>query len=322
MRLVMMGTGPFAVPTFRGLFETHHTVAALVTGPLKRRGNRPAPVSPMRDVAHKHGVPIFDPENVNSPEAVAILQRYEADLHVVCDYGQILSAECLATARLGGINLHASLLPKYRGAAPINWAIYHGEEETGVSVIHMTPKIDAGPVIAQGRTPIGAEETAEELEVRLSEIGSWLIRRAIDSLESGNLEALPQDPALASKAPRLKKCNGEIDWGRSAEAIRNQVRAMQPWPKTYTFWYRPDGKPVRLLVGPIQVLENSARSAQPGTVLEAEKDRLVLATGEGRAALTSLQPAGKRAMPIHEFLLGYRVAPGDRFGPEPQTSSD
>lgn len=316
-----MGTGPFAVPTFRGLFQTHHTVVALVTGPIKRRGKRPIAVSPMRDVAHEHGVAIFDPLSVNTAEAMAALCQYEADLHIVCDYGQILSADCLATARLGGINLHASLLPKYRGAAPINWAIYDGEEETGVSVIHMTPKIDAGPVIAQGRTPIDSMENAEALEARLAEIGSWLIRRAIDSLESGNLEALPQDPALASKAPRLKKSDGEIDWKRPAEAIRNQVRAFEPWPKTYTFWLRPQGEPLRMIVGPIEVLADSCPEA-PGTVLEAAEDRLVVATGSGRAALTSLQPAGKRAMAIREFLLGYRVAPGDRFGPEPQASLD
>ena len=318
----MMGTGPFAVPTFRGLFQTHHTVAALVTGPIKRRGKRPIALSPMRDVAHEHGVTILDPPSINTVDAMTSLREYEADLHIVCDYGQILSAECLATARLGGINLHASLLPKYRGAAPINWAIYDGEEETGVSVIHMTPKIDAGPVIAQGRTPIDPMETAEALEVRLAEIGSWLIRRAIDSLESGNLEALPQDPALASKAPRLKKTDGEIDWGRAAEAIRNQVRAFEPWPKTYTFWLRSPGKPVRMIVGPIEVLNDSPCSEAPGTVLEAAEDRLVVATGCGVAALTSVQPAGKRVMSIGEFLLGYRVTPGDCFGREPQTLLD
>jgi methionyl-tRNA formyltransferase len=322
MRLVMMGTGPFAVPTFRGLFETHHTVVALVTGPIKRRGKRPVALSPMRDVAHEHGVEIFDPESINDPEALAVLRRYEADLHVVCDYGQILSADCLATARIGGINLHASLLPKYRGAAPINWAIYDGEAETGVSVIHMTPKIDAGPVIAQGRAPIEPVDTAETMEIRLSEVGSWLIRRTIDSLESGNPEALPQDPALASKAPRLKKTDGEIDWSRPAEAVRNHVRAMYPWPKTYTYWHRPEADPLRLIVGPVEVIADSAQSAPPGTVLEASEDRLVIATGEGAAALTSLQPAGKRAMAIREFLLGYRVSPGDRFGPELQDSTE
>lgn len=315
MRLVMMGTGPFAVPTFRGLYETHNAVAALVTGPLRGRGQHPVAASPMREVALEHETPIFDPEDINTPESQAQLAAYEADLLVVCDYGQILSAGTLATARLGGINLHASLLPKYRGAAPINWALYYGEKETGVSVIHMTPQIDAGPVIAQGSTLIDPEETAVELEARLAEIGAWLIRRAIDSLEAGILEALPQDPALASRAPRLKKTDGQIDWSRSALAIKNQVRSLEPWPKTYTFWHRSQGAPLRLILGPVKV-EDGDKSAPPGTVLEAAGDRLVIATGEGLARLEGVQPAGKRWMSVPEFLRGYHVQSGDRWGPE------
>ena len=156
----------------------------------------------MRDVAHQHTTPIFDPEDINTPESQLRLSKYNADLLVVCDYGQILASSTLATSQLGGINLHASLLPKYRGAAPINWAIYNGETKTGVTVIHMTPKVDAGPCIAQAETDIGPEETAVELEKRLSELGGtgWCCG-TIDALKAGNLEALPQDPALASKAP-------------------------------------------------------------------------------------------------------------------------
>jgi methionyl-tRNA formyltransferase len=314
MRLVMMGTGPFAVPTYRDLYATHHTVVALVTGPFHTRGQHLAPVSAMRDVAHEHSTPIFDPEDINTPQSQSQLASYEADLLVVCDYGQILSAGTLATARLGGINLHASLLPRFRGAAPINWAVYYGEKETGVSVIHMTPQIDAGPVIAQGATAIEPEETAGQLETRLSEIGAWLVRRTIDSLEAGLLEALPQDPALASRAPRLKKTDGAVDWGRSAWAIKNQVRAFEPWPKSYTFWQRTHGAPMRLILGPITV-EDSRSSSPPGTVVEVGENRLVIATGEGVARLESVQPAGKRLLSIEEFLRGYRVQVGDRFGP-------
>jgi methionyl-tRNA formyltransferase len=315
MRLIMVGTGPFAVPTYRGLYETHHSVVTLVTGPEKRR-EPGTPLDPMRDIAHEHGTPIFPPEDINTDQSQAHLQSLDADLLVVCDYGQILAAPTLATARLGGINLHASLLPRYRGAAPINWAIYHGETVTGVSVIHMTPQIDAGPLIAQGSTPIQPEETAVELEVRLSELGAWFIRRAIDSLESGRLEALPQNPALASKAPRIKKTDGLIDWSRPPEAIKNQYRAMQPWPKTHTFWLRPEGPPVRLIVGPVTVLKGSNPEVPPGTVLEAAKDRLVVAAGEGAIQIDAVQPAGKRPFAIREFLNGYPVRPGDRFGAE------
>lgn len=311
MRLVMMGTGPFAVPTYHILYETHHSVESLVTGPL--RGKRPAAPSLMRQIAAEHQTPIFDPEDINTPEAQARLWEFGADLLIVCDYGQILAPATLAAARLGGINLHASLLPKYRGAAPINWAIYHGEATTGVSVIHMTPRVDAGPVIAQASTPIEPEETAAELEVRLAEIGAWLIRRAIDSLEAGNLEALAQVPALASKAPRLKKTDGAIDWSRPALAIKNQIRALEPWPKTYTYWFRPEGEPLRLILGPAKVVDGEP--APPGTVLEAAAGRLIVATGERALQLEGLQPSGKRLLSTAEFLRGYRVLPGQRFGP-------
>jgi methionyl-tRNA formyltransferase len=314
MRLVMMGTGPFAVPTFRSLIESRHAVLALVTGAQKDRGKRPAAVSPMREAAIQFGTPVFDPESVNAPSSQEWVGRLQADLLVVCDYGQILSTTTLAKARLGGINLHASLLPKYRGAAPINWALMHGEQETGVSVIHMTPQVDAGPVIAQGSSPIDADETAVDLEARLAQIGAWLVRRAIDSLESGPLEALPQSPALASKAPRLKKTDGAIDWNRPAGAIKNQIRALEPWPKTYTYWHRPGGPPLRLIPGLASVLPGDD-TAPPGRVLEACHDRLLVATPQQAVQFTGLQPAGKRMLSIPEFLRGYHVMPGERFGP-------
>lgn len=315
MRLVMMGTGPFGAPTFRSLFDTHHRVVALVTGPLKREDREPAVISPIRDIANEFQIPIFDPEDVNDEDSRQQIGLYGADLLVVCDYGHILSSKTLAAARLGGINLHASLLPKYRGAAPINWAIYHGEIETGVSVIHMTPQLDAGPIIAQARMPIEPEETAADVEKRLGEVGAWLVRRAIDSLEAGTLEALPQNPAQASKAPRLKKTDGLIDWTRTAEAIKNHVRAMEPWPKTYSFWHRPKGQPLRLLIGPVMAVENPTPDVPPGTVLEAARDRLVIAAGRGAAALQVVQPAGKKPLSIAEFLRGYHVQPGERLGP-------
>lgn len=319
----MMGTGPFAVPTFRALYETHHLVASLVTAPLRRhRGKLVEPVSPIRDIANEHGTPIFDPDDVNTDAAHARLAEFRPDLLVVCDYGQILSAATLATARLGGVNLHASLLPKYRGAAPINWAIYHGEVETGVSVIHMTPQVDAGPVIAQARTDIGPDETAEQLEARLAELGGWLMRRAIDAVEAGRLEAMPQDPHLASRAPRLKKTHGAIDWSRPARALKNQVRALEPWPKCYTHWLRSGGLPVRLILGPCDVAEATACDGPPGTVLQAAGDRLVIAAGEGALALRTVQPAGKRRMPIAEFLRGHRLKPGDQLGEPDAPSGD
>jgi methionyl-tRNA formyltransferase len=317
MRLMMMGTGPFAVPTFRALYETRHDMAALATAPLRtHRGKPVAPISSIREVALEHGTPILDPEDINEPDSRSRLASFQADLLVVCDYGQILAPATLATALQGGINLHASLLPKYRGAAPINWAIDHGETETGVTVIHMTPQIDAGPCIAQARLAIEPDETAVELEVRLAEAGARLVCESIDLLEAGKAKALPQDPALAGKAPKLKKNDGHIDWSLPAPAVKNHVRAMEPWPKTYTYWHRSDGPPVRLILGPLSVVECQAADARPGAVLEAAGHRLVIAAGKDAVRPSSIQPAGKRLMTIDEFLHGYRVRPGDRFGPE------
>jgi methionyl-tRNA formyltransferase len=325
----MLGTGPFAVPTFRALLSSHHRVAALVTRPAKaprdRRGASPA--GPMQAVADEHGLPVLAPENVNADEARHDLARFDPDLLVVCDYGQILSPAVLAVARLGGINLHASLLPKYRGAAPINWALYHGETETGATVIHMTPQLDAGPCIAQRATPIGPDETAVELENRLAELGAPLVLRAIDELSGGHATPIPQDPRLACRAPRLKKSDGQIDWTRSAEAIRNQVRAFQPWPRSYSALFRQaagsPAEPLRVMVDRVGVVDAGSvpetggavdhATCPPGTIVVADGAALVVATGSGWLRLETLQPAGKRSMASRDFQHGYHPHPGDRF---------
>jgi methionyl-tRNA formyltransferase len=314
MRVIMMGTGPFALPTVRRLVESSHDVLALVTRPARPvHGKSAVEANPMRDFAAGRKLPIHDPETINAPHARAVLASYRPDLFVVCDYGQILAPDTLEVARLGGINLHASLLPKYRGAAPINWAIYHGETETGVTIIHMTPHVDAGPAIACSSTPIGQQETAAELEPRLAELGAPLVLQAIDALESGKARAIEQDQAQATRAPRLKKELGQVDWSRPAAAIANQVRALVPWPKTYTSWHRASGQPLRLILERVR-LEPTA-GGQPGTVLEAKGDRLIIATGEQALAIEAIQPSGKRVMSAGEFLRGYAVRANDRFGP-------
>ncbi len=312
MRLVLMGTGPFGVPTFRRLYETAHEIVAVVTRPVPpARGRRKAQPSPVRELARERGTPILDPASVNTDEARAALTALQADLMIVCDFGQILAASTLATARLGGVNLHGSLLPAYRGAAPINWALYHGDVETGVSVIHMTPRVDAGPVIAQASTPIGGDETAPEVEERLSTLGATLVPEALDAVERGDAVAMPQDPTLVSKAPRLKKSDGLLDWSRPAKALHDHVRAFAPWPGAFTFWLREGKEPLRLALGPIETADGSGA---PGTVLEAARERLVVAAGEGACRLTAVQPAGKRMMAAAEFLRGHAVGVSDRFG--------
>jgi methionyl-tRNA formyltransferase len=320
MRLIMMGTGPFAVPTFRILYERGHDILALVTQPVRStKGDRPPP-SPMRVVAEAHGTAILDPESINTPEARTVLAALEPELLIVADYGQILSPETLAVAPRGGINLHGSLLPRYRGAAPINWAMYNGDRETGVSVIHMTPRVDAGPVLSQASLTIDPQENAVQLETRLAELGGPLVADTIEQMIRGEAASLVQDKSLASPARRLRKTDGEVNWSRSATAISNQVRALEPWPRTSTFWHRAKGAPLRLILGRVSVQSaESSPSAdiQPGMVVATDPWGLTVATGDGLLQIEELQPAGKRMQSAAEFLRGYPVASGDRLGPEP-----
>ena len=321
MKLVVLGTGPFAVPMFQSLLDSPHAIAALVTRPTpSARGREKAPLNPMRDLAVSRGVAVHSPESINSPEGLSLVEGFAPDLLVVCDYGQILSREALALAPLGGINLHASLLPKYRGAAPIHWAILSGETETGVSVIHMTPRLDGGPILAVRRTDIGDDETQPDLEARLADLGIEAVHEAIGLLQRWDRASpigTPQDATLATKAPRLKKEQGAIDWSKPAEQIRNQVRALKPWPGSYTFWHRTGQEPLRLVVDRVAVegsgfgVQGSGDRGQAGQVLVSEGKRLVVATGTIPISILTLQPAGKRHMTAEEFLRGYPLQAGE-----------
>lgn len=352
MRIVVLGTGPFGVPMLAWLLGTPHQVRALVTRPtFPPTGREKGPVNPMRQLAESRNLPVFAPPSVNLPEGQALLTDLAPDLLIVCDYGEILSAATLGIAPLGGINLHASLLPKYRGAAPIQWALYHGEAETGVTVIHMTPRLDAGPILAVRRTSISADETHPELEARLADLGVGAVEEALAKLAAWDRVTplgQPQDPSQASRAPRLRKQHGAVDWSRTAEQIRNQVRAFKPWPGTYTFWHRTGHEPLRIVLDKVSVLGLGVRAAArasgwqwtpssaaghqqppapssvpddpqrrylPGEVVVSDGKQLIVATGEGALSLLAVAPAGKRHMTIEEFLRGYRVREGDRFGP-------
>ncbi len=316
MRVVMMGTGPFAVPTLRRLYDSRHEVVALFTRPVRElHGKSQAEANPMRETALARGTTVHDPESINEPHARSVLASYHPELLVVCDYGQILAPRLWRSPALAASICTRHCCRSIAAQAPINWAIYHGETETGVTIIHMTPRVDAGPAIAQAATPIGERETAAELEPRLAELGAPLVLESIEAIESGTSQALPQDPALATRAPRLKKELGLVDWSRSAAAIANQVRALQPWPKTYSFWQRPAGEPLRLILDGVHV--EPASGSQAGVVLEAAGDRLVIGTGQNAVVVDSIQPAGKRVLSAAEFLRGYPVQPGERFGSSP-----
>lgn len=308
MRLVMLATGPFAVPTLRALADSEHEIATVVTRPPRGRRAEPSPVA---KAAEEMGLPLWMPDTVNEDDAREKLRGYDADLLVVCDYGEILKPETLATTAQGGINLHGSLLPKYRGAAPVQWAILRGEEETGNTVIQMTPRLDAGPALAVQRISIDPDETAGALEERMAEQGAALVLEVLAALESGTAAPLVQDNSEATKAPRLKKEHGQIDWSRSALEIKNQARALQPWPRAYTSWQGSAAEPLRLIIHRVALAEGE--NAEAGTVIKTD-GQLIIACGIGSVRLEEVQPAGKRKMTAEEFLRGYAVKVGERLG--------
>jgi methionyl-tRNA formyltransferase len=315
MRLLMMGTGTFAEPTFQALLGSQHDVVGLVTNPDRPSGREREMVRRIKAMAVERGVPVAQPESVNSPEGIAAVSALGPDLLVVAAFGQILSADVLNAARNGGINVHASLLPKYRGAAPIAWAIWNGETHTGVTIIRMSTKLDAGDMLAQEAVEILPEETEGELESRLAPLGARLALAVIGQIASGTSNGVKQDPGQVTKAPKLKKEHGLIDWSQPAARVCCQIRAVQPWPTAYTFWHRPDHQPLRLIV--TQAAAIPGRNDCPaGTVAAVTNETLAIAAGSGAVSLRKLQPAGKRVMDAAEFLRGHRVQLGERLGGE------
>jgi methionyl-tRNA formyltransferase len=326
MRLVMMGTGQFAEPTFEALLRSPYSVVGLVTQPDRavgaERGSTRQTGRGMKAMALEHGLPVLQPEKINTPEGVGALAEWKPDLLVVAAYGQILSRDVLAVPALGGINVHASLLPKYRGAAPIAWAIYHGEKTTGVTIIKMTTGLDAGDILAQEAVELGSTETAGEAEARLAQVGARLAVQVAGQIATGTANGRKQDPALVTKAPKLSKEHGAIDWSRHARQVCNHVRAMQPWPTAYTYLHRPGKPTLRVIVTKAAPFSLLTDPGGPGDVLVLQdKDRPVLAVivggGHEMVRIEELQPAGKRLMSAEEFLRGHRPQKGDRFGPEP-----
>ncbi|MFN0198572.1 MAG: methionyl-tRNA formyltransferase [Planctomycetaceae bacterium] len=314
LRIVMMGTGRFALPTFRGLYQSSHQVVGLFTQPDRTGAGHHDHANPMKETAQEHGTPVFQPEKINQPDGLASLRGLQPDLCVVAAYGQILSAELLAIPRLGAINVHASLLPAYRGAAPIQYAIWKGETETGITLFQIEPRLDAGPILGRVATPIGLKETSGDLEQRLAELAVPLTLEVIEQLADGRAQPLPQDTSKASKASRLKKEQGEIDWHQTSRLVDCHIRAMQPWPKPFTYWHHAGRAPLRLLILEVRGVESSS-AATPGTVIGCDARRLSVKTCDGEVEVLRIQPEGKRAMTTDEFLRGYAVGDGDRFGP-------
>lgn len=343
MRIVMMGTGTFAEPTFEALLAAKENVVGLVTQPERDTGRKGGSTRQtgkgMANIAREAGVPTAHPDSINTPEGLAQLQAFAPELLVVAAYGQILSKAVIATPTLGAINVHASLLPKYRGASPIAHAILNGETRTGVTIIRITPGLDAGEMLAQEALDILPDETTGELESRLAPLGATLGLDVVRRMKAGSVAGTKQDPSQVTKAPKLTKEMGLIDWSKPADAIVNHVRAMQPWPTAYTFFHRPGKEPMRVILNRVSVSQHGgwrknepwegrllatiAMPAPGGGVyaLPTEK-KLIVTAGwvESRTPsaveVLELQPAGKKRMTAEEFLRGYPIQEGYRFGPE------
>ncbi|MCA9042278.1 MAG: methionyl-tRNA formyltransferase [Planctomycetaceae bacterium] len=315
MKLVMMGTGVFALPTFRSLIESEHQVVGLYTQPDRIGRGRHQHVNPMKVLAEEHQIPVFQPVKANVPESIQDLQSLDADLCVVAAYGQILSSQLLATPKRGAINLHASLLPKYRGAAPIQWAVKEGEKETGVTIFQIEPKLDAGPVWGVVSTPIDPDETYGELQDRLADLGATLCLEVLEQIESEAATPIEQQHSESTLAPRLTKEDGEIDWTSSAAEINCHIRAVQPWPKPTTTLQMQNRKPLKVqILQTTPIADHQSGSDSPGEIIQVTREDLIVRTGNHEAlSIHKIQPAGKKLMDIDEFLRGYQPKPGDQF---------
>ncbi len=311
LRIVFMGTPQFAVPTLQMLIDRGEQVVAVVTQPdrPKGRGQQTQP-PPVKELALQHGIPVLQPLKVRAPEAIEEIRALAPNLIVVIAFGQILPKSLLEIPPHGCINVHASLLPRYRGAAPLNWCIINGESETGITTMLMDVGLDTGDMLVKKATPIDPDEDASSLHDRLSLLGADAMAATLDLLARGELVPEKQDDSLSCYAPMLKKELGEIDWTCAPSAIRNLIRGVTPWPGAYT-WL--DGKMLKVFRASV-----ASGSGAPGTVLQAGKNGLEIACREGSLVIEELQLEGKKRMRAADFLAGYRVAPGTPLGPHGQ----
>jgi methionyl-tRNA formyltransferase len=309
LRVVFFGTPRFAVPTLEALLASRHTVAGVVTQPDRPRGRgQKVTDGPVKSVAVAHGLPTLQPASVKDPSVLASLDAWAPDLGVVAAYGQIIPKALLALPRFGMINVHPSLLPKYRGAAPVHRAVIAGDADTGVTIMRVAPKLDAGAMFARRLQPIGPDETSDTLEDTLSVSGAHLLVEVVDSIAAGTAQEEQQDEELVTYAARLTKEEGLIDWNLAAQRIHDRVRGLYPWPHAYSY---VNGR--RVIVWRTSPLTGPA-TALPGTVVHAGRDGLHVAAGDGRLlALLELQSEGGRPLATADFLRGHSIEPGARF---------
>lgn len=311
MKIVFMGTPDFAAGALKSLIEAGHEITAVVTQPDKAKGRSQELLPPpVKVVALEHGIPVLQPVRIKRPEEVEKLKQYPADIYVVAAFGQILSQEILDIPEFGCLNIHASLLPKYRGASPIQHVIIDGEEKTGITIMQMDAGLDTGDMLYQKEIAISPKDTYASLHDKLMVLGGEAIVEALPFLEQGKLVPRKQEDALSCYAHLIDKTMGELDFTKSAEILDRLIRGLNPWPSAYTTYH---GK--QLKVWEAEPVE-SPKAGKPGEILAVEKDAVLVAAGSGALRITSLQLSGKKRMSAHDFLLGVRMTPGEILGCE------
>jgi methionyl-tRNA formyltransferase len=315
LRIVFFGTPDFAATALEALLRSRHLVVGVVTRADRPKGrgqrtNEP----PVKTRAVAARLPVLQPDRLTDPGFLEAFDRHHADLGVVAAYGKILTDRVLAGPRLGLINVHASLLPRYRGAAPVHRAVIAGEVETGVTILRMVRALDAGPMLATVARPIGPEDTSEDVERDLARAGATLLVSTLDTIAINPVAGRPQDEAAATYAHRLTKADGTTDWAKPASQIHDLIRGLHPWPHAFTF-HR--GRRLILLRSTLPATPPDPFSVPPGTILEAHGDRLHIATGRGVIAITEIQAEGGRPMTPREFLAGHRLTAGELLSARP-----
>jgi len=316
MRIIFMGTPVFAVPCLEALVQSEEEIIGVVTQPDRPRGRgKQVMPSPVKENALRYGLPVYQPRRVRESEFLTTVQELQPDLIVVVAFGQILPGALLQIPRYGCINVHASLLPRYRGAAPIHWAVLNGETETGITTMLMDEGLDTGDILLQARIAIGENDTTGMVHDRLAQLGATVLLQTITELKAGTLKRRSQTDALASYAPMLSAADEIIDWSRPATVLHNQIRGLNPWPGAYTTLSGVRCKIWEATVWKGSVLQTDA---QPGQVIQLQKNAgIIVQTGEGHLLLKVLQPANSKRMQAVDFVRGYRLQPGDIFGLDP-----
>lgn len=304
-----MGTSDFAVPALQALRQNGHEVALVVTQPDRPAGRGlELKASPVKKAALDLGLEVFQPEKVRTPDAVEKLKAVQPDVTVVAAYGQILPSSVLQIPKVACLNIHGSILPKYRGAAPIHYAVMNGDAETGVTLMYMNEKMDEGDVLLVEKTPIGAEETTGQVHDRLAQLGAKGLLKALELLKQGHAPRVPQDPSKATYSPSLKREQCRLKWDGTAEEVVNQVRGLQPWPVAETRWKEMD---LKIHSAGVAVVEGEGK---PGQVVAVSKEGVVVSTKWGQVLLKEIQPPGKKRMNAYDFTLGHaEFKPGEHL---------